>query len=243
MPIMKSLISFVVLPLSLFAPVAASSQVTEPGFQSLFNGRDLANWAGSSEHWSVQEGAVTGRTTVERPLEANTFLIWQGGEVADFELRAEFRLTGDTANSGIQYRSRVIDPEQWIVGGYQADMDAANRYTGILYEERGRGILVEPGQRMRIGKLNAAGKPELTAVGPAEDAAAIKDAVHVGDWNEMVVVAKGNHLRHYVNGRLTAEVFDTDESKAASSGVLALQLHKGPPMTVEFKNIRLKRLR
>ncbi|MGH8016690.1 MAG: 3-keto-disaccharide hydrolase [Opitutaceae bacterium] len=226
----------------MFASATARTPAAEPGFIKLDNGRDLAGWSGDPRYWSVQDGAITGKSTAGNPVEANTFLIWQGGKPAGFELRAQFRLTTEQGNSGIQYRSRVLDGDRWVVGGYQADMDAANRYTGMLYEEKGRGIVVRPGERIRIGPLDDAGKPTLSAAGPAGDAAAIKAAIHTGDWNEIVIIAEGNHLRHYVNGRLTAEAFDDDETKAAKSGVLALQLHTGPPMTIQFKDIRLKRL-
>jgi len=214
--------------------------------RSLFNGRDLAGWSGNPAFWSVRDGTITGRTTAEQPLKANTFIVWQGGEVADFELHLKFRLIADNArnfaNSGVQYRSRVIDPGAWIVGGYQADMDAANQYTGMLYEERGRGILVRPGERIRIGPAGADGKPALEPTGPAGDPAAIKAAIKAGEWNELVIIARGNQVRHLVNGQVTAEFTDTDDAVRARSGVLALQLHTGEPMTVQFKDISLQPL-
>ena len=110
---------------------------SEAGFQSIFNGQDLAGWEGNPKLWSVKDGAITGQTTAENPAPGNTFLIWTNGTVADFELRCSFKLVpGDAkgfANSGIQYRSKVTDPRQWVVGGYQADMEAGPSYTGILY--------------------------------------------------------------------------------------------------------------
>ena len=123
----------------------------EPGFVSLFNGKDLSGWEGLSPHWSVEDGAITGRTTAETALKGhNTFLVWQGGSPADFELRAKFKLQG--GNSGIQYRSKLLDPAKFIVGGYQADIDTTGRYIGINYEEKGRGILTERGQKVEIGR-------------------------------------------------------------------------------------------
>jgi hypothetical protein len=211
-------------------------------FVRLDNGEDLTGWSGDPQFWSVQDGAITGRSTAARPARANTFLIWLGSEPANFELRAEFRISGERANSGIQYRSRVFDEATWVVGGYQADMDVANQYTGMLYEERGRGIMVRPGERIRIGAVDAGGKPVLTPSGPAVEPAAIKAAIRAGEWNEIVITADGNHLRHTVNGILTAEAFDLDPEHAAAAGVIALQLHTGPPMTVQFRNIRLKPL-
>ncbi len=226
--------------------LSLSAHAADDEFIPLFNGRDLSGWDGNLEFWSVQDGAITGRSTVEKPLPANTFIIWQGGDVADFELRARFRLVADndknSANSGVQYRSRVLDPENWAVGGYQADMDAANRYTGMLYEEKGRGIVVKPGERITIGPPGEGGKARLTPFGEPTPPAEITAAIHAGGWNEIVIIATGNHLRHYVNGKLTAEAIDADPAKAAGAGVLALQLHTGPPMTVQFKDIRLKKL-
>src|SRR5215831_11693420 len=130
---------------------AADSQ-TESGFQSLFNGKDLSGWDGNPKLWSVKDGAITGQTTAENPAMGNTFLIWTNGTVADFELRCSFRLVpGDSkgfANSGIQYRSKVVDPPNWVVGGYQADMEAGPDYSGILYEELFRGIMAQRGEKV-----------------------------------------------------------------------------------------------
>ena len=228
---------------SLLSPVAATA-ADETGFRSLFNGRDLAGWEGNAAFWSVRDSALTGQTTATHKLTAKTVLVWQGGKLGDFELRASFRLVADneqkSANSGIQYRSRVIDPATWVVGGYQADMDFAGKYIGMLYEEKGRGILMQPGQKIRVLPAGADGKPTVESAGPATPAAALVAAYRVGEWNEFTIIAQGNHLRHYLNGTLTAEVTDTDAGKAAITGVLALQLHTGPPMTIQFKNVRLK---
>ena len=231
------------LALSCLATLAPAA---EPGFRSLFNGHDLAGWSGNSDFWSVRDGAITGRSTVETPLKGNTFIVWQGGQVTNFELHAKFKLVANNdknfANSGVQYRSRLIDSAHWVVGGYQADMDAGNTYTGMLYEEKGRGILVQPGERIRIGEFGPTGKPQLTPLGIRLAPTEIKAAIHAGEWNDLVIIAEGNHLRHFVNGKLTAEAIDTDSTKSASSGLLALQLHAGLPMTVQFKDISLKTL-
>ncbi|MBE7539350.1 MAG: DUF1080 domain-containing protein [Opitutaceae bacterium] len=218
---------------------------TSPSFEPLFNGRDLQGWEGNSGLWTVQDGVIDGRTRAEAPLEKNTFLIWKGGEVKNFELRAMFRFIDNneqrTANSGIQYRSKVLDAKDWVVGGYQGDMDAAGRYVGMLYEERGRGILATPGQRVRLlpGEGN---KPKIEVVGASAPAAAVAAAFNRDGWNELIIVANGNHLRHILNGVVTADVIDEDPAKASSAGILALQIHKGPPMHVQFKDILLRRL-
>jgi Domain of Unknown Function (DUF1080) len=208
----------------------------EEGFASLFNGRDLSGWKGDAIHWSVEDGAITGKTTAETLLKGhNTFLVWQGGTPGDFELRLKFKIRG--GNSGIQYRSKLIDPEKVIVGGYQADIDATNRYTGINYEEKGRGILVERGQKVEI---DADGKPRTEVLG---DKAELLKKIHPDEWNEYVITAKGNHLTHAINGTTMSEVIDNQSSKAATTGILALQLHAGPAMTIQFKDIRLKELK
>ena len=209
---------------------------------SIFNGKDLTGWSGNPSLWSVVDGTITGQTNAEAPIELNTFLIFDR-EVADFEFKAEFKLTGETANSGVQYRSKIYDADQWIVGGYQADMDYTNRYTGMLYEERGRGIIIRPGIRAQINPGHTTKKPQLTSLGEGITAEEHKAAIRQGEWNEIRIVAKANHVRHYVNGVLTAEGLDTDPDHASASGVLALQLHRGPPMTVQFRNVTLKPLK
>ena len=213
----------------------------EQGFQSIFDGKDLTGWDGNPKLWSVKDGAITGQTTADNPAKGNTFLIWTNGTVGDFELRCSFKLVpGDAqgfANSGIQYRSKVVDPANWVVGGYQADMEAGKTYTGILYEERFRGIMAERGQKVVWDKDD-----KKQVVGSVGDAAAIEASLKKGDWNEYVIIAKGNHLQQFVNGKQTIDVTDECEAKRAMSGVLALQLHAGPPMMAQFKNIRIKSL-
>lgn len=217
----------------------------EPGFRSLFNGKDLTGWDGNSKLWSVKDGAITGQTTAENPAKGNTFLIWKDGEVADFELRCSFKtIPGDAqgfCNSGIQYRSKVMNAATWSVGGYQADMEAGPNYTGILYDEGGvaggRGIMAQRGEKVVWDKD---GKKQVTgSLGKSEE---IQATIKKGEWNDYIIIAQGNHLQHFVNGRQTVDVTDECEAKALKSGVLALQVHAGPPMTVQFKDIRIKTL-
>jgi hypothetical protein len=213
----------------------------EKGFLKIFNGKDLTGWDGNPGLWSVKDGAITGQTTAENPAKGNTFLIWTNGTPSDFELRCSFKLVpGDSkgfANSGIQYRSKVVDPANWVVGGYQADMEAGPTYTGILYEERFRGIMALRGEKVVWDKDN-----KKQVVGSVGDAAAIEASLKKGDWNDYVIIAQGNHLQQFINGKQTIDVTDECEAKRAMSGVLALQLHAGPPMMAQFKNFRIKRL-
>jgi Domain of Unknown Function (DUF1080) len=228
----------------------------DAGFKSIFNGHDLTGWDGNKNLWSVRDGCIVGQTTAEKPTKGNTFLIWQDGKPANFELHTSFRLTGQNdkafANSGIQYRSRIVDAAAFVVGGYQADMDLSGGYVGMLYEEKGRGILMAPGEKIKIGATTQIDDPkkpgakksktDIEKLPGATPKADILAVFKVGGWNELVIIAEGNHLRHYLNGKLTADVTDTDSVLGAAAGVLALQLHAGPPMTIEFKNLQLKTL-
>ena len=216
---------------------------TETGFQNLCNGTDLTGWDGNPKLWSVKAGAIVGQTSTEHPITANTFLIWTNGTTGDFELRCSFRITANNpegfANSGIQYRSKVVEPAGWVVGGYQADMEAGATYTGILYDERGvaggRGIMAARGEKVI---WNQDCQKQVTgSLGKAEE---IQATIKPHDWNDYVIIASGNHLQHFINGKPTVDVTDECEGKALKSGVLALQLHAGGAMTVEFKNLRIK---
>jgi len=219
------------------------AQNVEPGFQSLFNGKDLTGWRGNPDLWSVQDGAITGVTKADPKLTHNTFLVYTNGEVGDFELRLSYRIV--KGNSGIQYRSKVLSEGAFgpIVGGYQADFEAGTTYSGILYEERGRGILAKRGQKVVIKADPAkADKHKVEVTGEVGKTEEIQAKIKNEDWNDYVIIAKGNHLQHYINGMLTVDVTDEHEAKAAKTGVLALQVHQGPPMTVQVKNIRIKKL-
>jgi hypothetical protein len=226
--------------LALFALLGAFAHAAE---KQLFNGKDLTGWSGMEAFWSVEDGAITGRTTAEKPAPRNTFLVWNDGEPADFELTLKFRMKpGDDknyTNSGIQYRSRVTNKDQWVVAGYQADFEYGDTYSGILYEEGGRGILAKRGQKVKITQGAEPGKPNIEVVGETGDSAEIQGAIKKDDWNEYRIVAEGRQVRHYINGKLTVDVTD-ETAEAPEKGVIALQLHAGPPMQVQFKDIVLK---
>jgi hypothetical protein len=210
--------------------------------KQLFNGKDLTGWEGDPKFWSVQDGAITGASSPENPVPHNTFIIWKGGEPSDFTLTLKFKMTpGDDkkyTNSGIQYRSKVIDPAKFIVGGYQADFEYADKWSGILYEEKGRGILAKRGEQVVVKQGEKPGKPKLEVTGKTGDPAEIQAAVNKDDWNEYKIVAAGNNVKQYINGKLTVDVTD-ETSEAPKSGVIALQMHQGPPMKVQFKDFVL----
>ncbi|MGI9517540.1 MAG: 3-keto-disaccharide hydrolase [Pirellulaceae bacterium] len=216
-------------------PADTPETPAEPAVMTLFDGSSLEGWSGDERFWSVVDGAIVGETTPDNPIERNTFLIWQGGDVDDFELRFKYRMTG--GNSGVQFRSE--DKGEFSVAGYQADFDAGNNYTGILYDEGGgRGILVQRGQEVTIDE-----KGEKKVTGTVCDEAEYVAGLNTGDWNEVVVTAKGNRLSHSINGITSAVLIDSEEGKAKSSGILALQLHTGPPMKIEFRDIELVQTR
>jgi hypothetical protein len=230
------------LLLAVTCVAAGNLAAVEPGFKELFNGKDLQGWDGNPQLWSVQDGAITGRTTKENPLKSNTFLIWTNGTAADFELRFSFKLTPNNtqnfANSGVQYRSKVLDAKTWRMGGYQADMEAGASYTGILYEEgMTRGIMAQRGE-----KVEWSADSKKTVTGTTTPVAEIEGSIKKTDWNDYVVIARGAHLQHFVNGKLAVDVMDNCESKRVMSGLIGLQVHAGEPMTTQFKNLRIKTL-
>lgn len=204
----------------------------EPAAVSIFDGKTLNGWSGLSANWSVEDGAITGENKADAPIGGNTFIVYEK-PVKDFELTLEFKIAG--GNSGIQYRSKVFDKEKFVVGGYQADIDANKRYMGINYEERGRGIMAERGEIIAVDKDG-----KKSRVGSTGDADALLGQIKFDGWNKYKIVAHGNVLQHYINDVLMSELQDSEPGKSAAEGVLALQLHAGPPMKVQFKNIMLK---
>ena len=197
---------------------------------SLFNGRDLEGWSGNEKLWSVREGQIVG-TTVGHEIAANTFLIWQGGEFEDFCLKFKVRVDGEN-NSGVQYRSKVTDAKTWRVAGYQVDIHPKPEYAGMLYGEgTGRGILAERGEKVVAGTELVKSKLEgqIFPVPP----------IDISKWHEYTILVQGNHLIHKIDGKVTVDITDNHEKKC-DRGILALQVHRGPPMTVYFKDLTLE---
>lgn len=230
-----AVVSCLFLQCLIFCPTVGQSQATGQEAEAIFNGKDLTGWRGNLELWSVQDGCITGRTTDEQPIQFNTFLIWDG-EVADFELELDYKI-GSAGNSGIQYRSQILDKDKFIVGGYQADIDATMKYAGINYEEKGRGILAQRGTRVILKPGKEKGIEEFG------DAEQLGKEIHAEEWNHYRIVARGNKLSHFINDHLTSEVIDEDTEHAASKGVLAFQVHRGPAMVIQFKNIKLRQIK
>ena len=232
--VLVALVALAGLTAGMAADKPAESPATKPdadGFVSIFNGKDLTGWDAKPGWWSVEDGALTAQSTPDKPCKECNYLIWTGGKPGDFELRLKFRMLAH--NSGIQYRSK--DEGKFVVSGYQADIDYGNTYTGMLYEERGRGILVKRGTKMTV---QADGKKEVQ--GQTATDKEILDSIKKDDWNEYVITCQGNHIVQKLNGITTVDLTDNQESKRAMSGVIAFQLHAGPPMKVQFKDIFLK---
>jgi len=215
------------------ALITACTAVDEDdGFTSLFNGTDLSGWDGDPALWKVENGIVIGTCEGPGAMENNSFLIWRGGTVEDFELRVTMRVVGDN-NSGIQYRSRERpDIGPWVISGYQCDVHPAIEHTGMTYEEKGRGIFGLNGKSVM---LDSKGERWLTAEHEPVD-------VDVSEWNEYTVIAQGNRLIHTVNGQLSSELIDCHDSGRSLQGLLAIQLHRGNPNRVEIKDLRIKNL-
>ncbi|TWU08443.1 family 16 glycoside hydrolase [Stieleria varia] len=225
--------TFLILLCSLACTLSGQpiTHAEDPAFQILFDGKTLNGWKGNEGLWSVQDGAIVGETTAENPTNGNTFLVWQGGDVGDFEFRCLVRFQGN--NSGVQYRSSVVDPNPYVLKGYQADLHPKQDYIGMMYGEKtGRGIIATRGQRITVG---ADGKTTV-------DAKLVADETIVGEqWNELRIIAVGNRLIHQVNGVTTVDITD-NHPDAAATGLLGLQLHAGPPMKCEFRGLLLRSL-
>jgi hypothetical protein len=215
---------------------AGQAGAQDDGFKPIFDGKTLDGWKGKEGLWSVVDGAIVGETTAENKIDANTFLVWDQGEVDDFILKLQFRISGTgRANSGVQFRS--TQHKDGHLSGYQADIDQSGQYIGILYSEKtGRGILCQRGKKTVI---RDAKDKQISDIGDPDK---ILEAIDLDGWNEMEISAVGNRFTVKINGQVTSETVDEDEDRFQRKGVIGLQLHVGPPMKIEFKEIRLKRL-
>jgi hypothetical protein len=206
------------------------------GFVSIFNGTSLDGWDGDPRYWRVEDHEIVGEVTPATLLKQNNFLIWRGGAPANFELKAEFRISPQ-GNSGINYRSVEMPGTKWLMRGYQADIDGANKYTGQNYEERGRTFLAPRGT---ITYVATGEKPAVIAsLGSADD---LKAFIKNGDWNEYHLIVSGNVLIHILNGHVMCEVVDDDTANRKFSGLIGVQVHVGPPMKIEYRTFLLKTL-
>lgn len=243
---MKQIVMGLACVAAAFAFAAEPQQApAESGMTAIFNGKDLAGWDGDPRLWSVKDGVIHGETTAENAAKGNTFLIWKAGETKDFELRLSFRCNAAN-NSGIQYRSKRFESKpdeqnKWRVRGYQHEIRNESKLpsvSGFIYDEGGkRGRICLVGEKA----VWADGKKQVQ--GSLISAEEFAQLMKVDQWNDVVIIAKGNHIQHYLNGRLTLDFTDNDPQLALKEGVLALQLHAGKPMWAEYKDIRIKELK
>lgn len=232
-----------------FADDSRKAPKESDDMKSIFDGKTLEGWNGDSRLWSVKDGVIHGETTADVKANGNTFLIWKGGRTKNFELRLSFRCTA-TNNSGIQYRSKHITENvrnEWVVRGYQHEIRNEDKFpniSGFIYDEggltggRGRTCLVgEKAEWIDDGSKKGKKKVTETLITAEEFAELFK----VDDWNDVVIIADGLHIRHYMNGRLILD-FTDHKNNALLDGILALQLHAGNPMWAEYRNIRIRDL-
>ncbi|MDH4476951.1 MAG: DUF1080 domain-containing protein [Verrucomicrobiaceae bacterium] len=215
----------------LLSLIATTLLPAQDGFVPLFNGKDLTGWDGNPELWKVENSEIVGTTTGPEQLKYNQFLIWRGGVLKNFELRAKIRVSA--SNTGIQYRSREL-PEagKWSVGGYQCDIHPTAANNGMVYGEKWGGILVQNGQTMVIDPED---KKWLVA-----EREPVK--VDTAEWHDYTIIAQGNHLVHKIDGQMTIDLLDFGAKTQALEGLLAFQLHRGPAMKVQIKEVLLKEL-
>jgi len=220
------------------ATVSAQDQETpepdEEGFVAIFNGEDMTGWEGKEGWWNVEDGALTARSTTERPCVKHNYLMWRGGTAeGDFELKFSYKIDG--GNSGVQFRSRELD--NWDIEGYQADIEAGTTWTGCLFEVKVRnGGVAMRGTRTTT---NPDGTQEIEEIGDPEE---LMGKVKQGEWNDYHIIARGDHVTLIINGVVMCEAIDRAERRVEPGGMIAFQMHPGPPMVVQFKNVRLKML-
>ena len=215
----------------------AVGPLEESGFQKIFAGDSLKGWDCDPDFWHAANGVMVGETKADHQPKQNIFCIWKGGSPADFELKLDYKLTGETGNSGVQYRSvELPDVAKWVMKGYQADIDGMQVYTGQVYEERGRGFLALRGQVSYVPDGKKVG-----AIGSTGDGDELKKLIKSGDWNELHIIARGNTIIQLINGRVMSVVIDDDKANRKLDGEIGIQLHvTKAAMKIESRNIRLK---
>ena len=235
---MKQLINFTSILIVLFLINSPSSFSQKKGkFVKIFNGKSFKGWEADTAFWKAEKGVAVGQVLPGQTIKTNTFLIWKGGEPADFEFKAQYRISPE-GNSGVQYRSEAVPNVPNGLKGYQADIDGNNKYTGQNYEERGRGFLAMRGQKVILRTNEKPLVTDSTSLGSSDSLKALIKS----DWNDIRIVAKGNKLQHYINGVLMSEAVDEDSANSKSSGLLGMQVHVMPKMKVEYRKIYLKEL-
>ena len=252
-----NLVFFGLLQVCLHSCIGAKHKLDKEnnGFVSIFDGETLTNWKGDPKYWTVENGNLVGTVTPETVLKSNSFIIWQGGQPEDFELKLDVRIS-ESGNSGINYRSTILENNPFAMRGYQCDIDGKQQYTGQNYEEKKRTTLAYRGEKVTInsqsnpnvsGDLKSNIKKNCWQTRTVEktlgDAEFLKEKIKKQDWNKVHLIIKGNKLQHYVNSVLMSEVNDLDTINRSKKGFIGVQVHVGPPMKVEYRNIQLKVLK
>ena len=219
------------LLLAVCVVAAAADNADDASRITLFDGKTLQDWDGDPLYWRVEDGAITGENTLTNPLKRSTYLLWRGPTFDDFKMTFEFRIVG--GNSGVHFRSR--ETAKWQAGGYQADISNWEDYTGVFYSSH-RAQLAYRGESVEIDKL---GKRTVTRFGDHDQ---LGRFVKKTGWNQYTVIAKGAHIMLCVNGILMSQGFDYETEKAARGGIVAIQLHDGPAMKIQIKNISMTKL-
>ncbi len=209
----------------------------ESGFTSIFDGKTLEGWDCDPDFWRAAGGEIIGETQPDHQPKQNIFCIWKGAQPADFELRLQYKLTGKTGNSGIQYRSvELPEVAKWVLKGYQADIDGEEKFTGQVYEERLRGFLALRGQISYVPDGQKVGW--IGTLGSSDE---LKALIKSGDWNDMTIIARGNTLIQMINGRVMSILVDDDKANRKMDGEIGIQLHvTKAAMKIETRNIRIK---
>jgi hypothetical protein len=233
------------------ASTGASNTKADNGYQLIFDGKTLDGWYFDPVYWRVENGTLVGEITPATLLKRNSFIIKKGLVAGDFELKVEYRIS-EKGNSGINYRSTTIDSLPYAMRGYQADINGQNNYTGQNYEERGRTTLAYQGQRVVVNAMNAPGTlkdhiaknawTNTTVTGSLGSTDSLRAQIKKDDWNECHLITRGNRMLHYINGVLMSDVTDNDTTHRKLSGSIGVQVHVGPPMKVEYRNFRMKKL-
>ena len=252
----KTVKGILLMSVLLLAGVTAFCQTTsdKKGFVKIFDGKTLNGWEGDKKYWRVEGGNIVGEITPSTLLKTNSFLIWRGGKPADFELTLEFKISKN-GNSGINYRSEEVANVPHALKGYQADIDGAISYTGQNYEERKRTTLAYRGEVVKVNAQKQGSADSLqnfiknnawsqrTVTGSLGTSDSLKAKINFEGWNTCRLIIKGKNLKHFINGILMSEVIDNDKVNGMLAGLIGVQVHVGPPMKVEYRNIMLRKFK
>src|SRR5205085_9306452 len=203
----RTAFSFLLVTIT-FAYAPQVKPLEETAFQQIFDGKSLNGWDCDPDVWRAGNGVMIGETRPDHQPKQNIFCIWKGGSPADFELKMQYKLTGETGNSGVQYRSvELPSVAKWVMKGYQADIDGRQVYTGQVYEERGRGFLALRGQIAYVPDGKKVG-----SIGSTGDGDQLKSLIKNDDWNDLHIIARGNTLVQLINGRVMSMLIDDDKA-------------------------------